>query len=77
VQHIYRSKEFVMTLRAVGQKGLMCSWLFNEVSSQVYCVRNGRERLAKGKKNLNEPTRQTEENVLEQETTMQQMAAYV
>ena len=33
VQHLNRSDELGLTLRAVGQLGLMCRWLINDVSS--------------------------------------------
>ncbi len=61
----------------MGQLGLMCRWLINDVSSQVSSVRNGSERLAKGNNDLNEHTRQTVENVQETVTTMNQMAESV
>ncbi len=77
VQHLNRSDELGLTLRAVGQLGLMCRWLINDVSSQVSSVRNGSERLAKGNNDLNEHTRQTVENVQETVTTMNQMAESV
>ena len=38
VQHLNRSDEMGLTLRAVGQLGLMCRWLINDVSSQVVSV---------------------------------------
>ncbi|EKB2197415.1 PAS domain-containing protein [Salmonella enterica] len=77
VQHLNRSDELGLTLRAVGPLGLMCRWLINDVSSQVSSVRNGSERLAKGNNDLNEHTRQTVENVQETVTTMNQMAESV
>ncbi|EPZ9914183.1 TPA: aerotaxis sensor receptor Aer [Shigella sonnei] len=46
VEHLNRSDELGLTLRAVGQLGLMCRWLINDVSSQVSSVRNGSETLA-------------------------------
>ena len=56
VEHLNRSDELGLTLRAVGQLGLMCRWLINDVSSQVSSVRNGSETLAKGTDELNEHT---------------------
>src|SRR5690606_20893914 len=35
VDQLNRSDELGLTLRAVGQLGLMCRWLINDVSSQV------------------------------------------
>ncbi len=34
VEHLNRSDELGLTLRAVGQLGLMCRWLINDVSSR-------------------------------------------
>jgi len=75
VQHLNRSDELGLTLRAVGQLGLMCRWLINDVSSQVVSVRNGSDRLAQGNEDLNDRTRQTVTNVQQTVATMNQMAA--
>ncbi|GJL47702.1 TPA: PAS domain-containing protein [Citrobacter farmeri] len=77
VAHLNRSDELGLTLRAIGQLGLMCRWLINDVSSQVSSVRNGSETLAKGNDDLNKHTRQTVDNVQQTVTTMNQMAASV
>ncbi|HEM8554483.1 TPA: PAS domain-containing methyl-accepting chemotaxis protein [Citrobacter koseri] len=77
VSHLNRSDELGLMLRAVGQLGLMCRWLINDVSSQVSSVRNGSETLAKGNDDLNKHTRQTVENVQQTVTTMNQMAESV
>ncbi|HHT2976753.1 TPA: methyl-accepting chemotaxis protein [Enterobacter hormaechei] len=77
VQHLSRSDELGLTLRAVGQLGLMCRWLINDVSSQVMSVRDGSDRLAQGNEDLNDRTRQTVANVQQTVATMNQMAASV
>ena len=77
VQHLNRSDELGLTLRAVGQLGLMCRWLINDVSSQVVSVRDGSDRLAQGNEDLNDRTRQTVANVQQTVATMNQMAAAV
>lgn len=77
VEHLNRSDELGLTLRAVGQLGLMCRWLINDVSSQVVSVRDGSDRLAKGNDDLNDRTRQTVANVQQTVATMNQMAASV
>ncbi|MGX5027149.1 methyl-accepting chemotaxis protein [Enterobacter asburiae] len=77
VQHLNRSDELGLTLRAVGQLGLMCRWLINDVSSQVVSVRDGSDRLAQGNEELNDRTRQTVANVQQTVATMNQMAASV
>lgn len=77
VIHLKRSDELGLTLRAVGQLGLMCRWLINDVSGQVSSVRSGSETLARGNDDLNERTRQTVVNVQQTVATMSQMAASV
>ena len=77
VQHLNSSDELGLTLRAVGQLGLMCRWLINDVSSQVVSVRDGSDRLAQGNEDLNDRTRQTVANVQQTVATMNQMAASV
>ncbi|HCR0104588.1 TPA: PAS domain-containing protein [Enterobacter hormaechei] len=77
VQHLNGSDELGLTLRAVGQLGLMCRWLINDVSSQVVSVRDGSDRLAQGNEDLNDRTRQTVANVQQTVATMNQMAASV
>ena len=77
VQHLNRSDELGLTLRAVGQLGLMCRWLINDVSSQVVSVRDGSDRLAQGNEDRNDRTRQTVANVQQTVATMNQMAASV
>ncbi|HGA3265644.1 TPA: methyl-accepting chemotaxis protein [Enterobacter hormaechei] len=77
VQHLNRSDELGLKLRAVGQLGLMCRWLINDVSSQVVSVRDGSDRLAQGNEDLNDRTRQTVANVQQTVATMNQMAASV
>lgn len=77
VEHIARTDEIGMTLRSIGQLGLMCRWLINDVSHQVDNVRSGSETLSKGNEELNERTRQSVVNVQQTVTTMNQMAASV
>lgn len=77
IDQLNRVDEIGVTLRAVGQLGLMCRWLINDVSSQVVNVRTGSETLARGNDDLNERTRQTVVNVQQTVATMNQMAASV
>ncbi|EOU9511951.1 methyl-accepting chemotaxis protein [Cronobacter dublinensis] len=77
IDHLNRIDEVGLTLRAIGQLGLMCRWLMNDVSGQVSNVRTGSETLARGNDDLNERTRQTVVNVQQTVTTMNQMAASV
>ncbi|KFB98796.1 aerotaxis sensor receptor protein [Trabulsiella guamensis ATCC 49490] len=77
VEHLNRSDELGLTLRAVGQLGLMCRWLIHDVSGQVASVHQGSDTLAKGNDDLNIRTRQTVVNVQQTVATMSQMAASV
>ncbi|HHV7383993.1 methyl-accepting chemotaxis protein [Escherichia fergusonii] len=77
VEHLQRSDELGLTLRAIGQLGLMCRWLINDVSSQVSSVHHGSETLVKGSDELNEHTQQTVDNVQQTVATMKQMTASV
>ena len=77
VEHLNRSDELGLTLRAVGQLGLMCRWLINDVSSQVVNVRDGSEQLARGNDDLNDRTHQTVSNVKQTVETMNQLAMTV
>lgn len=77
VDQLNRVDELGITLRAIGQLGLMCRWLINDVSSQVVNVRSGSEMLSRGNEALNERTRQTVVNVQQTVATMNQMAASV
>ena len=77
VEPFHRSDELGLTLRAVGQLGLMSRWLMNDVASQVASVRNDSVIMAKGNDELNERTRQTVVNVQQTAATMSQMAASV
>jgi len=77
VEQLNRTDEIGLTLRSIGQLGLMCRWLMNDVTSQVENVRSGSETLARGNEDLNERTRQTVVNVQQTVTTMNQMATSV
>ena len=77
VEHLDRSDELGLILRSVGQLGLMCRWLINDVSSQVNSVSDGSDVLARGNDSLNLRTQETVENVQQTVTTMNQMAASV
>ncbi|MGL5240923.1 MAG: methyl-accepting chemotaxis protein [Kluyvera ascorbata] len=77
VEHLQRSDELGLMLRAVGQLGLMCRWLINDVSSQVNSVSNGSDVLARGNEDLNQRTQETVVNVQQTVATMSQMATSV
>lgn len=77
VDHLQRSDELGLILRSVGQLGLMCRWLINDVSSQVDSVREGSEQLAKGNDDLNQRTQQAAANMQQTVATMNQMTASI
>lgn len=77
VEQLDRSDELGLILRSVGQLGLMCRWLINDVSSQVNSVSDGSDVLARGNDSLNQRTQETVENVQQTVTTMNQMAVSV
>lgn len=77
VQSVQRVDEIGRILRSVGQLGLMCRWLMNDVSQQVNDVHDGSETLAKGNEDLNVRTRQSVDNVQHTVATMNQMTASV
>ncbi|MEO3990278.1 methyl-accepting chemotaxis protein [Pseudocitrobacter cyperus] len=77
VKHLNRGDELGLILRSVGQLGLICRWLKNDVASQVSSVSQGSDTLAKGNEDLNERTRQTVVNVQQTVATMNEMTASV
>lgn len=74
IDHMQRSDEIGITLRAISQLGLMFRWLINDVSGQVYNVRAGSSSLADGNEAMNERARQTAVNVQETLATMNQLS---
>lgn len=77
VEHLKRGDELGLMLRSVGQLGLMCRWLINDVSSQVNSVSDGSDVLARGNEELNQRTQETVVNVQQTVATMSQMAVSV
>lgn len=77
IDHLHRGDELGLILRSVGQLGLMCRWLINDVSGQVERVRQGSDTLAKGNEDLNERTRQAVDTMQQTVATMNQMAVSV
>ncbi|MGL5699786.1 MAG: methyl-accepting chemotaxis protein [Kluyvera sp.] len=77
VDHLDRGDELGLMLRSVGQLGLMCRWLINDVSTQVSSVSSGSDALARGNEDLNQRTQETVDNVQQTVATMNQMAVSV
>lgn len=77
VDHLDRVDEIGMTLRAIGQLGVMFRWLVDDVSHQVQTVRHASDVLAEGNEELSRRTDQTAANVEQTSATMHQMTATV
>jgi aerotaxis receptor len=58
VEQPKRIDEVGVTLRAIGQLGLMFRWLINDVSSQAVNVLNAADALCKGNDSLSRQTDQ-------------------
>jgi len=72
-----RVDEIGMTLRSVGQLGLICRWMVDDVNDQAHKVRTASESLANGNEALSQRTEQTATNVGETAAAMNEMSATV
>ena len=72
-----RVDEIGMTLRAVGQLGLICRWMVDDVNDQAHKVRTATESLANGNEALSQRTEQTAANVGETAAAMNEMSTTV
>ncbi|NIF79422.1 PAS domain-containing protein [Paraburkholderia sp. Cy-641] len=77
VVHMNRVDEIGMTLRTIGQLGLMFRWLIDDVSGQVLNVQTASNEIAQGNHDLSARTEQAATNVQETATSMTQMTATV
>ncbi|MGQ3904814.1 methyl-accepting chemotaxis protein [Mixta calida] len=77
VDHLDRADEVGMTLRAVGQLGLMFRWLVNDVRDQVMSVHQASDELAQGNEKIASHTEQTAASVQQTAATMNQMTTTV
>jgi len=77
VDNRQRVDELGLTLRAVGQLGLMFRWLIDDVSSQVFTVQSASQALAKGNQQLSQLTDQTATNIQQTASAMNQMTAAI
>ncbi|MEN4889869.1 methyl-accepting chemotaxis protein [Erwinia billingiae] len=66
-----------MTLRAVGQLGLMFRWLVDDVSGQAINVLSASDAIAHGNNELSRRTEQAAANVQQTAATMNEMTATV
>lgn len=72
-----RVDEIGMTMRAVGQLGLMFRWLADDVSQQVVAVQHAADEIAQGNADLSSRTEQSATSVEETASAMEQMTATV
>ena len=72
-----RVDEIGMTLRSVGQLGLICRWMVDDVNDQAHKVRTASESLANGNEALSQRTEQTAANVGQTAAAMNEMSTTV
>lgn len=72
-----RVDEIGMTLRTIGQLGLMFRWLIDDVSGQVFNVQTASNEIAQGNNDLSARTEQAATNVQDTAASMTQMTATV
>jgi aerotaxis receptor len=72
-----RVDEIGMTLRTIGQLGLMFRWLIDDVSQQVLTVQSAVTEIAQGNDDLSSRTEQAASSVQETASSMEQMTATV
>ncbi|MDD9339146.1 MAG: methyl-accepting chemotaxis protein [Providencia heimbachae] len=77
VKHMNRVDEIGLLLRAIGQLGLICRWLINDVSEQIDNVRKGSESIVDDCGKLDEHTLKTVGYMQQTVATMNQMAVSV
>ena len=75
--HLNRVDEIGMTLRSVGQLGLMFRWLIDDVSEQVLNVKTATTEIAQGNNDLSSRTEQAAASVQQTASSMEQMTATV
>jgi aerotaxis receptor len=75
--HFDRVDEIGMTMRTIGQLGLMFRWVVDDVSSQVNNVRSATDEIAQGNNDLSARTEQAAASVEETASSMEEMTATV
>ncbi len=77
VEPLDRVDEIGMTLRAIGQLGLMFRWLVDDVSGQAVNVLGASDAIARGNDELSQQTEQAAANVQQTAATMNEMTTTV
>ncbi|PQK99498.1 methyl-accepting chemotaxis protein [Pantoea ananatis] len=77
VEQMDRIDEVGLTLRAIGQLGLMFHWLVDDVSGQAINVLSASDAIARSNNELSRRTEQAAANVQQTAATMNEMTATV
>lgn len=77
ISHLHRVDEIGMILRSIGQLGLVCRWLTNDVSYQISNVHNESELLVNDCDELEQHTQKTVGYVQQTVAAMNQMSVSV
>jgi len=75
--HFDRVDEIGMTMRTIGQLGLMFRWVIDDVSAQVHNVQSATNEIAQGNNDLSARTEQAAASVEETASSMEEMTATV
>ena len=75
--HMNRVDEIGMTMRTIGQLGLMFRWVIDDVRSQVLNVQTATNEIAQGNNDLSSRTEQAAASVEETASSMEQMTVTV
>jgi aerotaxis receptor len=75
--HTERTDEIGMTMRCVGQLGLILRWLIEDVTHQVGSARHAAVEIAQGNMNLSARTEQAASSVEQTASSMEQMTVTV
>ena len=75
--HMNRIDEIGMTMRTIGQLGLMFRWIIDDVSSQILAAQSATGEIAQGNADLSARTEQAAASVEETASSMEQMTATV
>ena len=75
--HMNRTDEIGMTMRTIGQLGLMLRWVVDDVSGQVLNAKTATSEIAQGNNDLNARTEQAAASVEETAASMEEMTATV
>ena len=75
--HMDRVDEIGMTMRTIGQLGLMFRWIIDDVSGQVRTAKTATSEIAQGTSDLSARTEQAAASVEQTASSMEQMSATV